>query len=93
MNTIQSRTASSLDRSFPPSLPQLQEEKRRALVLKAKADRLKKKADMKHIQRAILTQRKIAQRQRRERERQMMRQARERQDKVVKQREVEVCGV
>ena len=70
------------------SLHQIQEEKRRALVLKAKADRIKKKAD---IHRTILTHRKIAQRQRRERERQVMRQARERQDKISRQKEVEVC--
>ena len=69
---------------------QLQEDKRRALVLKAKSDRLKKRAEVKHLQRAILTQRKLAQRQRRERERVVMRQARERQDKISRQKEVEV---
>ena len=78
-------------RCLPPHSPsssQLQEEKRRALVLKAKADRIKKRAD---LHRTILTHRKIAQRQRRERERQMMRLARERQDKISRQKEVEVC--
>ena len=73
----------------PPLASQFQEEKRKALVMKAKSERLKKRADMKHLQRAILTQRKIAQRLRRERERQVMRQARDRQDKLTQQKEVE----
>ena len=72
---------------------QSQEEKRRALVLKARADRLKKKMDTKHIQRAIFIQRKIAQRQKKECERQLLKQARERQDKIIRQREVEVLYI
>ena len=59
-------------------------------MLKARTDRIKKRADQRHVQRAILTQRKIAQRQRRDRERSVMKQARERQDKISQQREVEV---
>lgn len=58
--------------------------------MKAKSDLLKKRTESKHLQRAILTQRKVAQRQRRERERLLMRQAREKQDKINRQKEVEV---
>jgi hypothetical protein len=65
----------------------LQDDKRRALVMKAKSDLLLKKRS--EVKRAILTQRKVAQRQRRERERSVMRQARERQDKINRQKEVE----
>ena len=56
--------------------------------MKAKSDLLLKKRS--EVKRAILTQRKVAQRQRRERERSVMRQARERQDKINRQKEVEV---
>lgn len=60
------------------------------MLLKARADKAKKKMESKHLRNAITTQRRVAQRQRRERERMIMRQARERQDKLSRQREVEV---
>ena len=72
-------------------LQQVQEEKRRQLLLKARADKAKKK-EARHLQRTlIVNQRKLAQRQRRERERILMKQARDKQEKLSRQREAEVC--
>ena len=61
-----------------------QEEKRRQLLAKARADKARKRAES--------SQRKSAQRQRRERERAVMKTAREKQDKLTRQRETEVQG-
>ena len=58
-------------------------------MLKARADKAKKK-ESKHLRNSIMMQRRVAQRQRRERERSIMKQARERQDKLSRQREAEV---
>ena len=72
---------------------QVQEEKRRQLLLKARAAKAKKK-EARALQcsmNQVLNQRKVAQRHRRERERLLVKQAKERQDKLNKHKEAEVC--
>ena len=74
---------------------QAQEEKRRQLLLKARAAKAKKKQAraLQCSMNQMLTQRKVAQRQRRERERMLVKQAKERQDKLNRHKEAEVCSV
>ena len=71
---------------------QAQEEKRRQLLLKARAAKAKKKQAraLQCSMNQMLTQRKVAQRQRRERERLLLKQAKDRQDKLNKHKEAEV---
>lgn len=59
-------------------------------MLKARADKVKRK-EARHLQKTVLlSQRKLAQRQRRERERMAQRLLREKQDKIIRQKEEEV---
>ena len=62
-------------------------EKRRQLLLKARTTRIKKRAENLTQQRTI---RKLSQQARRERERTVLKYAKEKQDKLSKQKEVEV---
>lgn len=74
------------------TVPQIQEEKRRQLLLKARADKAKRK-ETRHLQRnMMLSQRKLAQRQRRERERMAQKLARDTLDKKNRVKEEEVRG-